>query len=86
MSPAVPDGADFFGDDRQVLDTVEAGEHDALGRGVDRGRLVTAHPGADDRFAIGPRGQLGQHVADVDDRLAAEREPISQADGTAARM
>ena len=66
-----------------VADAGEAGEHHALGGGVDRGRVITALPCADDRFAVRPRRQVRQHVAHVAHRLAAEREPVSQADGRA---
>jgi hypothetical protein len=50
---------------------------------VDRGRIVAALAGADHGLAVRARRQLGEHAAHVDDRLAAEREPVSQAGGRA---
>ena len=56
--------------------------HEALGDGA-----WTARPtllfltGADDGLAVRACRQLRQNVANVDHGLAAEREPVSQADG-----
>ena len=52
--------------------------HDALGRLVDRRRLVAAEPGPDDRLSLGPPRQLGEHVAHVLGGGAARLEPRTQ--------
>ena len=83
MYAAVAEGADLFRHERDVLDTVEARQDCALGGLVDRGRLVAAFTRADHGLAVRTRRQLRQDVAHVDDRLTAEREPVSQVDGKA---
>ena len=59
-----PSSADLLADDAHVL-AAEALEDHALGRGVDRRRLVAALAGADDRLALGAQRQLGEHARDV---------------------
>ena len=54
-----------------------------LGGRIDRRRFVSAHSPADNRFSLGPAGQLEQDAAHVVDRGSAEREPVSQAGGRA---
>ena len=66
-----------------TVEPFEAREDRALGRRVDRRRVVAALAGADDRLAVGARRQLGEHAAHVLDRCAAEGEPVSQAGGRA---
>ena len=83
IRPAVAELPDLLRDDRHVVDVPEARKHDAFRRGVDRRCLVAAHAGADDGLAFRTRRQLREHVPHVLDRLAAEREPVSQADGRA---
>ena len=77
--------AELLGDEREVAAVGVEARHDRLlDRGVDRRRVVAAHPRADDRLAIRARGQLGEHAADVLDRGAAGRQPVSQGGGRAA--
>ena len=72
---ARPFDADLFADDGHVF-AAEALEDHALGGRVDRGRLVAALARADDRLALSPTGQLGEHRLHVGARRAAEREPV----------
>ena len=78
---AVADDADLLRDDRRALDFLQPREDHLLGRRVDRSRLVAALAVADDRLPLGARRQLLEHAAHVLDRLAAEREPVSQHSG-----
>ena len=55
-----------------------SGHDRPLDGGVDRGRVVAAHPGTDDRLPVRAGGQLREHAANVLDRGAAGREPVSQ--------
>ena len=68
--------AELLRDEHEVLARLFEPAHDRrLGGRVDGGRLVAALAGADDRLALGPPGQLGQHAAYVLGRRAAGGEP-----------
>ena len=70
----VAEASDLLADDAHVL-VLEAREDHALGRRVDRRRLVAALAGADDRLALGAAWQFFEHARDVVARCAAQLEP-----------
>ncbi len=72
---AAAEPADLLRDDRHV-EVAEAGDDRVLGRLVDRGRLVAAEAGADDRLALDAGRQLLEHALHVRDRGATDGEPV----------
>ena len=60
-------------------------DDDALGRRVDRGRVVAALARPDDRLTLRAAGQVGQHAGDVVARRAAEVEPLVHPRGNSRR-
>ncbi len=61
---------------RSSAERVEACHDRQLGRGVDRGRVVAALAGPQDRLALGAGRQLGEHGLEIADAVAGEGEPV----------
>ena len=60
------------------MQPLEPLDHHALGRVVDRGRVVAADAGAQDRLSVGAGGQPLEDHAQVANRAAALLQPIRQ--------